>query len=77
MHGRKDCPANDAECWKCFVKGHYAAVCRSKKILQRLEEGEDVILGVIITDETGKRVKSRETTSVNSLEPQDPWHANI
>ena len=76
-HGRKDCPAKEAECQKHFVKGHYAAMCHSKKTLQRLEEEEDVILGVITTVESRKRMKWRGTTSVNSLELQDPWHANI
>ena len=41
MHGRKDCPTKDAECRKCFVKGHCASMCRSKKTLRRLEEDED------------------------------------
>ena len=31
MHGRNDCPAKEVEYWKCFVKGHYAAMCHSKK----------------------------------------------
>ena len=77
MYGRKDFPAKDAECWKCFVKGHYAAACRSKKGLRRLKEEEEVILGIIGTDESGKRAKSRWTTLVNSVELQDPWSANI
>ena len=42
MHGRKDCSAKEAECRKCFVKGHYAAMCHSKKTLRRLEEEEDM-----------------------------------
>ena len=77
MHGRKDCPAKEAECRKCFVKGHYAAMCHSKKTLRRLEEEEDVILGVITAVDSRKRAKSRGTASVNSLELQDPWHAKI
>ena len=35
IHGRKDCPAKEAECGKCFVKGHYAAMGRSKKTGRR------------------------------------------
>ena len=77
MHGRKDCPAKEAECRKCFVKGHYAAMCRSKKTLRRLEEEEGVILGVITAVDSRKRAKQRGTASVNSLELQDPWHAKI
>ena len=77
MHGRKDCPAKEAECRKCFVKGHYEAMCRSKKTLRRLEEEEDVILGVITAVDSRKRAKSRGAASVNSLELQDPWHTKI
>ena len=72
VHGRKDCPAKEAECPKCFVKGHYAAMCRPKKTLRRLEEEEDVILGVITAVDSRKRAKSKGTASVNSLELQDP-----
>ena len=77
MHGRKDCPAKEAECRKCLVKGHYAAMCCSKKTLRRLEEEEDVILGVITAVNSRKRAKLRGTASVNSLELQDPWHTKI
>ena len=59
------------------VKGHYATMCRSKKTLRRLEEEEDVILGVITAVDSRKRAKSRGTASVNSLELQDQWHAKI
>ena len=31
-HPRDKCPAKDAECHKCKKKGHYGAVCRTKKI---------------------------------------------
>ena len=34
-------------------------------------------MGVITTDESGKRTKSRGAASVNFLELQDPWHASI
>ena len=59
------------------MRGHYAAMCRFKKTLRRLEEEEDVILGVITVVDSRKRAKSRGTASVNSLELQDPWHAKI
>ena len=52
-------------------------MCRSKKTLQRLEEEEDVILGIITAVNSRKRAKSRGTASVNSLELQNLWHAKI
>ena len=55
------------------VKGHYATMCRSKKTLRRLEEEEDVILGVITAVDSRKRTQSRGTASVNSLELQDQY----
>ena len=45
MEGRTAQPKTQkVDCRKCFVKGHYAAMCCSKKTLRRLEEEKDVIL---------------------------------
>ena len=30
-HPKSECPAREAECFKCRKKGHYGSVCRSKK----------------------------------------------
>ena len=62
---------------KMFCEGTLRSDVPLKETLQRLEEEEDVILGVITTVESRKRMKWRGPTSVNSLELQDPWHANI
>ena len=68
IHGRKDCPAKEAECRKCFVKGHYAAMCHST--LRRLEEEEDVMMSS--QRSIPERERNRREQPVYSLELQDP-----
>ena len=77
IHGRKDCPAKEAECRKCFVKGLYAAVCRSKKTLQRLAEEEDVILGVITAGDSRKSEIEGNSLSQLSGTPRPMARKNL
>ena len=49
-HDKKNCPAKDSICHKCHKKGHYKAVCRSKRLVgevQASDDSENEFLGVI------------------------------
>ena len=63
-HDKKNCPAKDSICHKCHKKGHYKAVCRSKRLVgevQASDDSENEFLGVIHS----------ETDSLSSTEA--PW----
>lgn len=70
-HTHRDCPAKEAECHKCKKKGHYAAMCRTKKIVRLLEEEQenDFILGSITTEEN-------KSSSIGNIQ-EDLWHAKV
>ena len=70
MHGRKDCPAKDAECRNCSAKGHYAVMCRSKKKVHNIdkENEEEETLGSI--------VECQDKDCVNSVK-EDLWHVTL
>ena len=38
-HSKKDCPAKDATCHNCKIKGHYKSVCRKKTVSEVTGEG--------------------------------------
>ncbi len=55
-HSLNNCPARDAECRKCKKKGHFAAVCKTKKKMDEIYQGDEaesietVFLGVVKSD---------------------------
>ena len=34
---RQQCPARDAECYKCYKQGHYGRLCRTKSVTEVLD----------------------------------------
>ncbi len=52
-HSLNNCPARDAECRTCKKKGHFAAVCKTKKKIDEIYQGDEaesigtVFLGVV------------------------------
>lgn len=52
-HSLNNCPARETECRKCKKKGHFAAVCKTKKRMEEIyqreatESIETVFLGVV------------------------------
>lgn len=57
-HNWKDCPAKEAECRKCYKRGHFAAVCKSKQPVHEMAEAEELYqdslsLGEVMSDSTG------------------------
>ena len=67
-HDRRSCPAKDSICYKCHKKGHFKAVCRTKRQVREVlvnEDSQDEFLGVIHS----------EKDSLSSTEA--PWTTNL
>ena len=65
---KKSCPAKDSICHRCHKKGHFKAVCRSKKLVREVlvsDDSQDEFLSVIHS----------ETDSLSSTEA--PWTTNL
>jgi len=65
---KSSCPAKDSIYHRCHKKGHFKAVCRSKKLVREVlitEDGQDEFLGVIHS----------ETDLLSSIEA--PWTTNL
>ena len=60
---KRNCPAKDSICHKCHKKGHFKAVCRSKREVS--DDSKDEFLSVI----------HPETDSLSSTET--PWTTNL
>ena len=63
-----NCPAKDSICHKCHKKGHFKAVCRSKREVREVlvsDDNQDEFLGVIHS----------ETDLLSSTEA--PWTTNL
>ena len=77
-HDMKDCPAKDAKCRKCQKKGHWAVMCRSKKIGHvRHEQDSEFVLGSV-TEETSSigAVEKTPPSNIEAVEKKnDLWHA--
>ena len=52
-HARTNCPAKDATCHKCNMRGHWGAVCRSQKTVGEVEEDDYAFLGEIGSGSNG------------------------
>ena len=52
-HARTNCPAKDATCHKCNMRGHWGAVCRSRKTAGEVEEDDNAFLGEIGSGSNG------------------------
>ena len=49
-HDKRSCPAKDSVCHRCHKKGHFKAVCRSKREVREVlvsDDSQDEFLGVI------------------------------
>ena len=67
-HDKKNCPAKDSVCHRCHKKGHFKAVCRSKREVREVlvsDDSQDEFLGVIHS----------ETDSLSSTET--PWTTSL
>ena len=69
-HPRDNCPARDAVCHKCSVRGHWARVCLSKPKVNEVyfdsdDEGDQGFLGSVESED-----------SIDSVEAK-PWITNI
>ena len=67
-HDKRNCPAKDSICHKCHKKGHFKAVCRSKREVREVlvsDDSQDEFLGVIHS----------ETDSLSSTEA--PWTTKL
>ena len=52
-HARTNCPAKDATCHKCNMRGHWGAVCRSQKTVGEVEDDDYAFLGEIGSGSNG------------------------
>ena len=67
-HDKRSCPAKDSVCHRCHKKGHFKAVCRSKREVREVlvsDDSQDEFLGVIHS----------ETDSLSSTEA--PWTTKL
>ena len=70
LHSRQQCPAREAVCQKCSMKGHYQVVCHSKGVnviesTSPTEDSVDDFLGAVETNTANKPTCS-VTVSLNN-----------
>lgn len=54
-HGSENCPANGVKCHKCNRNGHYARVCRQKKVNEVSMEDAESYLGELVVDQVSDK----------------------